>query len=80
MVCERLHIICGNCGAIATNTIDDNYETTDLCRDGKYILCDNCGTLHNIAEILPTKKQLRNRYKNATDKYAEQKGLKDESK
>lgn len=73
MVCARLHIICGNCGAIATNTRDDNYETTDLCREGKYILCDNCGTLHDIAEILPTKKQLENRHKNTIDKWAEQK-------
>ena len=73
MVHARLHIICGNCGAIATNTRDDNYETTDLCREGKYILCDNCGTLHDIEEILPTKKQLENRHKNTIDKWAEQK-------
>ena len=76
MVRARLHIVCGNCGEIATNTRDDNKNTTLLCRQGKYIYCANCGTLHYINDVLPTEQQIEKRHKNTIDKFAEQKDVK----
>jgi RNase P subunit RPR2 len=54
MVMARLHVICGNCGCndefewrhteereVACDVIDDECV---------YILCRNCGTLHNLSD------------------------------
>lgn len=62
MVRARLHIICGNCGEIATNTNPDNLSRTLLKlrvdkQDGEiYVFCDNCATLHCLNDVLPSEK------------------------
>lgn len=47
MVMARLHIICGNCGDATSFT----YKTQDN-EEGEwvYLLCNNCGTLHNLED------------------------------
>lgn len=56
MVCDSLHIICGNCGAylskensdIAKASIEKNYgEPTDVT-----ITCENCSTVHSLNQYM----------------------------
>ena len=55
MVNARLHVICGNCGAIATNGM-----MTHQIREGDedapqrvLLSCANCATLHNLSDTVP---------------------------
>lgn len=63
MVHARLHIICGNCGAIATNDREDNFRTTDLRRESGVILCTNCSTIHYISDTVPSEIEHRQEVK-----------------
>ena len=55
MVCDKLHIICGNCGH---DTSYDNFTWEYIPKedygDGEFepadvfIRCDNCSTLHSL--------------------------------
>ena len=71
MVRARMTIICNNCGEIATNMYDENLDCTLICRDGKYIYCRNCCTLHSLEDILPTKNQIDKRQEKAMKKMEE---------
>ncbi len=60
MVCARLHVICGNCGAPAselTHHVDE--ELNDI--DGEQlpavvIRCTNCSTLHVLEDTVAVDK------------------------
>ena len=59
MVCDKLHIICGNCGH---DTSYDNFTWEDIPKedygDGEFepadvfIRCDNCSTLHSLGQYM----------------------------
>lgn len=51
MVCEKLHIICGNCGQDLTEPNMAHWcFATDL--NDVYITCDNCATIHPISKYM----------------------------
>jgi RNase P subunit RPR2 len=63
MVCAKLHIICGNCGAYLSS--EDEYNATCEFQDIKdepydiYITCKNCGTLHALTDYFEVEKVFR---------------------
>ena len=59
MVCDSLHIICGNCGALLTMDNENNKKArASVDRDYKgdledvYITCENCGTIHSLSQYM----------------------------
>lgn len=59
MVCDRLYIICGNCGSFLTidnksnqkarASIDRDYEGN---LEDVTIICENCDTVHSLSEYM----------------------------
>ncbi len=61
MARARLHIICGNCGCNDQFSFVIDPEGHDISDDeAKFkpsvlIRCGNCGTLHDLSEVIPEK-------------------------
>lgn len=57
MVCDKLHIICGNCGEMLSLENKDNAKAS-IQRDYKgnfedvFITCENCDTIHNLSKYM----------------------------
>lgn len=59
MVCDSLHIICGNCGSLLT-TGNENNEKARASIERDYegnledvaITCENCNTVHFLSEYM----------------------------
>lgn len=58
MVCDSLHIICGNCGSLLTIDNEDNQKaraTIDRDDNGYTevnIHCENCATVHDLSQYM----------------------------
>ena len=55
MVHARLHVICGNCGSIATSG-EMTYHIVPKDEDSRervVICCANCATLHTLNDNIP---------------------------
>lgn len=59
MVCDSLHIICGNCGALLSMDNENNEKArARIDRDYQgnledvYITCDNCATVHGLSQYM----------------------------
>jgi hypothetical protein len=54
MVCERLHVICGNCGCSDdfTYKIEPAYDNGpgDAYEDDVWLTCNNCATIHTLSD------------------------------
>jgi uncharacterized Zn finger protein len=63
MAKDRLHIICGTCGAgkedlsfeIVRDGVDLSDEEKYRFEDAVYIWCSNCGTLHDLSNHVKKK-------------------------
>lgn len=54
MVREKLHLICGNCGANnhwRWNIQKDSNDYGHLKTPDVHICCDNCDTVHSLQEV-----------------------------
>lgn len=51
----RLHVICGNCGAIATSGLLKHKieEGDEDCPARVAIHCENCSTVHDLDDTVP---------------------------
>lgn len=59
MVCDNLHIICGNCGSLLTIGNKNNEKaiaSIDRDYEGKLedvtITCENCDTIHSLSKYM----------------------------
>ena len=59
MVCDSLHIICGNCGSLLTIGNENNQKASaSIDKDYKgdfedvSIACNNCHTLHFLSKYM----------------------------
>lgn len=54
MVMARLHVICGNCGAIATSGMMkfEIHEKDEDAPERVCISCGNCSTLHDLEDTM----------------------------
>lgn len=58
MVCDSLHIICGNCGAYLTSDNENNEKARATIEHNGiepveiYIHCENCGTVHDLSQYM----------------------------
>lgn len=58
MAHARLHIICGNCGSKDDMTFEINPKGHDVSEGeikfepAVFIVCENCGTLHDLNETI----------------------------
>lgn len=59
MVCDKLHIICGNCGQmLTTKDCDFQWSRANIQRDYKgnledvFITCENCDTIHSLSKYM----------------------------
>lgn len=51
MVKARLHLICGNCGNDDKDLFyAEYYEGDELTEPTIYVKCNNCGTVHDLAD------------------------------
>jgi hypothetical protein len=66
MVNARLHVICGNCGCLATNERPDDlffqihekgHDYGDYQLPAVYITCRNCSTIHDLSETVKEKEE-----------------------
>lgn len=57
MVCDNLHIICGNCGELLTIDNENNQKVrAEIWQDqdgfGVFITCENCDTVHSLSKYM----------------------------
>lgn len=58
MVHSRLHVICGNCGALNDAKFHIDPEGHDISDDepkfepAVFIVCNNCATLHDLSDFI----------------------------
>lgn len=59
MVCDSLHIICGNCGSLLTMGNENNEKaraSVDRDYEGNLedvtITCENCDTVHSLSQYM----------------------------
>lgn len=57
MVCDSLHIICGNCGELLTIDNDNNQKARaeiheDIDCFDVFITCENCDTVHSLSKYM----------------------------
>lgn len=57
MVCDSLHIICGNCGELLTIGNENNEKaraeiSEDIDSFDVFITCENCDTVHSLSKYM----------------------------
>lgn len=57
MVCDSLHIICGNCGELLTIGNENNQKArAEIWQDQDgfdiFITCENCDTVHSLSKYM----------------------------